>query len=207
MTAFSSSPARVDIRVDRLGAQRVGLAVELLRQEIEAPPGRLARVEQLARAGDVRAQALQLLLDVGARRQHRRLLVEPVSSRRGSVSSSRASCSLRRLRMASGVRAGEAAIAATSVSMAASWSRTIARQPAAFRLARAHHGLERLVEARQHRGVRAGSLALALLRLADLEHALDAEQRLGARRRGVGVFSRGVERRQHLGQRRLVEPD
>src|SRR5262245_28761473 len=64
------------LRVARLGAQGVGLAVELLGQEVEPATGRLAAVEQLARRRDVRGEALQFLLHVGAGRQQRGLLVE-----------------------------------------------------------------------------------------------------------------------------------
>ena len=76
ITALSSRPARVISGIARLGAQRVGLAVELLGEEIEPPAGRLARGEQLARAGDMGAEPLQFLLDVRPRRQHGRLLVK-----------------------------------------------------------------------------------------------------------------------------------
>src|SRR6185436_19071771 len=62
--------------VDRFRAQRVGLPVELLSEEIEAPAGRLARADEIARSRNVRAQALELLLHVGARRQYGCLLVK-----------------------------------------------------------------------------------------------------------------------------------
>src|SRR5215831_6964757 len=64
------------LRIVRLGAQCVGLAIELLRQEIEAPAGGLPRGDELTRTRDVGGQALQLLLHVDPGRQHGRLLVE-----------------------------------------------------------------------------------------------------------------------------------
>src|SRR3954447_19203346 len=63
--------------VPGLGAERIGLPAELLRQEVEAPPNRPAGAQKVARRGDVGAQAVDLLADVGARREQDRLLMEP----------------------------------------------------------------------------------------------------------------------------------
>src|SRR5262245_14329292 len=48
-------------RVGRLGAQRVGLAVEFLRQKIEPSANRLGRVEQFTGRLDMSGQAVDLL--------------------------------------------------------------------------------------------------------------------------------------------------
>src|SRR5690606_27534715 len=45
--------------VDRLRAQRVGLAVELLEQEVQAPPGRFVAAQHPADLGDVAVQAVE----------------------------------------------------------------------------------------------------------------------------------------------------
>src|SRR5581483_7427367 len=71
---LQSRPGR--FRIVGLGADGVGLAIELLGEEIETAAGGLFRSKQLARAGDVGAEALQLLLYVGPRRQHGGFLVE-----------------------------------------------------------------------------------------------------------------------------------
>src|SRR5690606_28362437 len=54
-----------DAAVVGFRAERVGFAIDLLRQEIEPSPDRLSRIEQFASRGNVSTQPLQLLLDVG----------------------------------------------------------------------------------------------------------------------------------------------
>src|SRR5947207_13496451 len=49
-------------RVGRLGAPRIGLAVELLRQEVEPPTDRLARLQQFPGCLDMGSQPIDLLL-------------------------------------------------------------------------------------------------------------------------------------------------
>src|SRR5215831_19935238 len=71
---LKASPRR--LRIVRFRAQCVGLAIELLAQEIEAPAGWLSRGHELTCTRDVGAQALQLFLHIGPRRQHGRLLVK-----------------------------------------------------------------------------------------------------------------------------------
>ena len=61
----------------RLRAERVGLAVELLHQEVEPAPDRAALGDQRSRRGDVRLQPVELLGDVGLHRDQRQLLGEP----------------------------------------------------------------------------------------------------------------------------------
>ena len=74
-----------DVGIVGLRAQRVGFAVELLRQELELAPDRLLRGDQLARGSDVRAEPLHLLLDVGPRREQGGFLMQAagVEGRRG----------------------------------------------------------------------------------------------------------------------------
>ena len=55
--------------VVRFGAERVGFAVELLRQKIEPPPDRAAAGEKLARLRDMRREPVELLADVGLGRR------------------------------------------------------------------------------------------------------------------------------------------
>ena len=59
----------------RLGAERVGLAVELLAEEIEALAAGAALVEHAAEFRDVRGEALELLVHVDARGVEHDLLV------------------------------------------------------------------------------------------------------------------------------------
>src|SRR3990170_2628315 len=60
-----------ELDVGRLGAQRVGLAVELLAQEVEPAPDRTAGGEQAAGGCEMRRQAVQLLAHVAPGDQHR----------------------------------------------------------------------------------------------------------------------------------------
>src|SRR3546814_3056460 len=70
------------LHVDRLGAQRVGLAVELLAEEVELAADGAALVEQLARRLDVCGQAVELLADVGLAGEHGEFLSEDRKSTR-----------------------------------------------------------------------------------------------------------------------------
>src|SRR5258707_13887639 len=62
--------------VGRFRAQRVGLAVELLAEEVEAPADCRALGEEVARGGDMRLEAIELLADVGAADEERSFLRE-----------------------------------------------------------------------------------------------------------------------------------
>src|SRR5436190_18092470 len=55
--------------VGRLRAQSVGFAVEFLGKKIELPPDRLGGGKKLPRRLDMSEEAIDLLLDIGARRQ------------------------------------------------------------------------------------------------------------------------------------------
>src|SRR5690606_6836213 len=63
--------------VDRLRAEGVGLAVELLQQEIQAPADRLALGEHAADLGDVAGEAVELLVHVELLQREHQLLLHP----------------------------------------------------------------------------------------------------------------------------------
>ena len=58
-------PRAGEIEVLGLGAQGVGLAIELLGKEIETPPNDAATVYQFPRLGDMSAESVDLFADVG----------------------------------------------------------------------------------------------------------------------------------------------
>src|SRR5689334_7483782 len=60
---FQGEPRARYLRGVRLGAQRIGLAIELLRQEIELATDGSGLREEIACRGDVHAQAPQFFLD------------------------------------------------------------------------------------------------------------------------------------------------
>src|SRR6266567_8258182 len=62
----------------RLRAQRIALAVELLRQEIELAPDWPAGLEQMARLRDVRDKAIEFLADIRLGGHQQRLLMQTV---------------------------------------------------------------------------------------------------------------------------------
>src|SRR5580704_5199421 len=64
--------------IGRFRAQRVGLAVQFLAQEIELPADRLAALEQVADLREMGAQPVELLADIGAADQHRQFLGDPL---------------------------------------------------------------------------------------------------------------------------------
>ena len=63
---------------------RVRLAIELLRQEVELAADRLIAADQLIRRRDMRAQAIELLLDIGLGGQQQSLLMQPLRDREPS---------------------------------------------------------------------------------------------------------------------------
>src|SRR6266478_5963218 len=86
---FSSALTRLDLQLQldgrvghfdrgRLRAERIGLAIELLHQEIEPPADRPAGAQHAPYLDHVGAQALQFLVDVGAHPVQRHLLADPV---------------------------------------------------------------------------------------------------------------------------------
>src|SRR5690606_34262154 len=66
------------LQVAGLGADRVRLAVQLLAEEVEPAADRLPRGEQFLGRADVGAQTIDLLLDVGLRRQQGDLLGQAI---------------------------------------------------------------------------------------------------------------------------------
>src|SRR5688572_21135840 len=60
----------------RLRRERVGLAVQLLHQEVEPPPGWLLRIEHLQDLGHVTPQAVEFFLDIHLAGEQRDLLLE-----------------------------------------------------------------------------------------------------------------------------------
>src|SRR5205085_526272 len=62
--------------IDRLGAERVRLAMQLLHEEIESLAGRAAGAHHAAHFAYVRRQARELLRDVRLRREDRELLLQ-----------------------------------------------------------------------------------------------------------------------------------
>ncbi len=92
ITTFISSPIAVSSLAPRLGAERVGLAVELLHQEVELAPDRPVAGDQRARRRDVRLQPVELLGHVGLHRDQRQLLRQPrLVDRRGRAASTASS--------------------------------------------------------------------------------------------------------------------
>ncbi len=77
MTRLELEPGAADLDFGGLRAQRIGLAVELLRQELEAPPGWLRLPQQIVRRGDMGAEPVELFLDIGLGGEEQRLLVQP----------------------------------------------------------------------------------------------------------------------------------
>src|SRR5262245_60005579 len=63
--ALELEPDIGELEIVRLGAQRVGLAVELLRQEVEPAADRAAVAQHLARLRHVRGEPVELLAHVG----------------------------------------------------------------------------------------------------------------------------------------------
>src|SRR6202035_1660380 len=72
-----------ELYVRGLGAERVGLAIELLAEEVQAAADGAALGEQLARRGNVRPEPIELFADIASRDQQRRLLREPLLGDRG----------------------------------------------------------------------------------------------------------------------------
>src|SRR5215472_12834945 len=64
------------LEILRLGRERIRLAVELLHEKVEAPPGGLAAADHAAHLGDVAGEALELLVDVEPLQQQRELLLD-----------------------------------------------------------------------------------------------------------------------------------
>src|SRR5262245_4502658 len=71
----SKSGAR-DLHVVGLGAERIGLAIKFLGEEVELAADGPVLAEQLASRADMGAQPLQLLLDVGAGSNEHGLLMQ-----------------------------------------------------------------------------------------------------------------------------------
>jgi hypothetical protein len=63
--------------VDRFGAQRVRLAIELLQQEIQPPSDRLLLRKHAADFGDVAVEAIEFLVDVELLQRQHQLLLQP----------------------------------------------------------------------------------------------------------------------------------
>ena len=66
------------LHVVRLGAERIGFTIELLREEIEPPAHRTAVGDQALGLRDVRSEPVELLADVGLAGDQDRLLVQPI---------------------------------------------------------------------------------------------------------------------------------
>src|SRR5215472_1997412 len=64
------------LEILRLRGERIRLAVELLHEEVEAPPGGLAAADYAAHLGNVAGEALELFVDVEALQQQRQLLLD-----------------------------------------------------------------------------------------------------------------------------------
>ena len=208
MTALSSRPARVVSGSLALEHSVLASRLNSWARKSRRRPAGSREAMQLARAGDVRAQALQFLLHVGARRQHSRLLVKTPFIEADAGLQQPPDLLLEPLADGFGrARRARPRPIATRRSMAATWSSTMALRwrPSASR-ARTMPSSASVSPASMRRGARL-RLGLALLRLDHLEHALDAEQRLGARGRGLDLRLEAVERGQHLAQRGFVEPD
>src|SRR6185437_11528446 len=71
-----------ELYVGGFRAQRVGFAVEFLRQKIELAANRIARFQQCARFVHMRPQPVQFLAHVGAGGQQRHLLCQAVFGKR-----------------------------------------------------------------------------------------------------------------------------
>ena len=69
---------RVERDIRRFRAQRVGFAIEFLREEIELAADRFVRGEQRARLLRMGGEAVQFLTDIGAGGEHRHFLRQPL---------------------------------------------------------------------------------------------------------------------------------
>jgi hypothetical protein len=72
---LEAGPADLDVGSFR--AHRVRFAIELLRQKFEFAPDRLAALDELVGCRNMRAQAIELLLDIGLGGKQQSFLVEP----------------------------------------------------------------------------------------------------------------------------------
>src|SRR5689334_670249 len=77
---LEADPGQLDVR--RLGAERIGLAVELLAEKIETPASGATLGKQLARCRYVCDKPIKLLADIAARHHQCRLLSEPLLGNR-----------------------------------------------------------------------------------------------------------------------------
>ena len=78
---FQTDVGQLD--VVRLRAQRIGFAVELLRQEVELAPDRAAGIDQPARLRHMGDEPVELLADVGLGGDQDRLLMQAVGIEAG----------------------------------------------------------------------------------------------------------------------------
>ena len=179
ITVFKREAGARDLGVVGLRAQRVGLAIELLGEEVElAADGLAGRPAARARRRCAR-QALQLLLDVGAGGEQHRLLMQPRGIERWAGLQQACDLLLQarldRLRLRARARRRPPPPGARSSS---SCSPSTAAEPGAFRGAR---GDERTAAPASRlasiASMRAAASRPRLVGLGHLEHALDGQQR------------------------------
>ena len=91
-----------ELHIVRLGAQRVGFAIELLSQEIEPAADRAAVGDQPLACATCERKPIKLLADVGLAGDQDRLLMQAVGIEAVGGSSSAATCSAMRALIASG---------------------------------------------------------------------------------------------------------
>src|SRR3990172_4806534 len=71
-------PGPADLDVGSFRADRVRLAIELLRQKFEFASNRLVALDELVGCRDMSAQTIELLLDIGLGGKQQSFLVEPL---------------------------------------------------------------------------------------------------------------------------------
>ena len=177
--------------VVRLGAQRIGLAVELLRQEIELAADRRRRPRSAGAPAPHARRAGRAPRGCRPWRRSGSLPGAAGRDRSGStVSSSAAICSASRALIASGWRPGAASARAVSAAISSSRAAQHARRAPSPSCRRISARLASAVrEARDDRRLGGAAVVLALVLVDDLDHALDAEDAVELRRRGVDALA------------------
>ena len=162
--------------VGGLRADRIGFAIELLGEKVEFAADRLAARDQFVRRGDMRAQAVELLLDVGPGGQQQRLLVQAFrieSGARFREPSDQLGKPRRDRRRLLG-RGGGGNFDQSRDRLELLLDHRL--QPLALAAPRAHKLIKRPREARDHGKVKRRERFLALLRLGRFHHAAHAEE-------------------------------
>src|SRR4029079_11705657 len=194
-----------DLEIGGLGADRVGFAVELLCEKIELPPDRLIFRKQVPRSRDMRAQAIELFLNVGLGGDQKCLLMQPLRIEASAVFDYPPELfrelrphRLRLPRLRIGCSLGEFCdlieLACNDLA-----------EPSALGTPRGHKLIECSLESNQQSFGESRLRFLIVLALDRLDHAAHAEQRIEPRMFQIGDFACAFGNGHGLAQRRLVE--